>query len=142
MVGLSTRKAERGARRRRPTIKELGTRCACCDFPLSQKHHLLPFADWGEVDITVQLCPNCHAIYHLIDKAGDDTPSSQSPAGQKVAWALLYRYKQRRPDDYTWLRGLWARVGNVLCGYEQEGHASREAWNAVELWAKRQEKVE
>ncbi len=52
--------------RKRATKKERLTPCQVCLWPLSQRHHLLPIAEYGENDTTVQLCANCHEIYHLI----------------------------------------------------------------------------
>lgn len=132
---------ETHVKRKKPSIEQAATPCACCGYPLSQRHHLLPFAQWGEVAITVQLCPNCHAFYHLIDKVGDELPSSNDTRGRLIAWAQMYRLEQLRPDDARWLRGLWARLQCVLFEYEETGHASREAWDAVEIWAKRQPRI-
>ena len=52
--------------RKRATKKERLTPCGVCGWPLSQRHHLLHVADYGENDETVQLCANCHEIYHLM----------------------------------------------------------------------------
>lgn len=54
------------ARRKAPTLRERLTPCACCEHPISQRHHLAPFADWGENKQTIQLCSNCHELYHLV----------------------------------------------------------------------------
>ena len=53
-------------KRRQTTQKERLTPCECCKHPLSQRHHLLNVAYHGENDFTVQLCANCHELYHLI----------------------------------------------------------------------------
>lgn len=52
--------------RRPPRIQERLTPCECCGYKLSQRHHLLEVADWGENTATVQLCANCHELYHLL----------------------------------------------------------------------------
>lgn len=39
--------------------------CQCCQHPLSHRHHIYPFAYFGESYKTVQLCANCHEICHL-----------------------------------------------------------------------------
>ncbi len=39
--------------------------CVCCDYPVSQRHHLLPFAEYGENPSGVNLCANCHEAVHL-----------------------------------------------------------------------------
>ncbi len=55
--------------RRPATLLERSTPCENCGFPLSHRHHVLPFAKYGESNLTFQLCPNCHYIYHLIGSA-------------------------------------------------------------------------
>lgn len=55
-------------KRKRATIKERLTPCGCCGHPLSQRHHLLEIAVWGENEATVQLCGNCHELYHLASR--------------------------------------------------------------------------
>jgi hypothetical protein len=52
--------------------------CICCAHPISQRHHLLPFADYGENDYTVQICANCHEIFHLLDNFANQTTRPQS----------------------------------------------------------------
>lgn len=55
--------------RRRPTLKERMTPCIICLHPLSQRHHLLSFSIHGENAIgTIQLCANCHDMYHLFER--------------------------------------------------------------------------
>ena len=54
------------ARRRTQTRKERMTPCSCCEWPLSQRHHLLNVATYGENAATIQLCANCHELYHLM----------------------------------------------------------------------------
>lgn len=51
--------------RRRTTPEERCTPCEVCGHPLSVRHHMLPFADHGESDETMQLCPYCHELVHL-----------------------------------------------------------------------------
>lgn len=55
--------------RSHPQIEEQLTTCQLCDYPLSERHHLLPFAEFGENDSTIQLCPNCHNFYHIVWRA-------------------------------------------------------------------------
>ena len=54
-----------GFKRRAPTVEERTTPCHACSFPLSHRHHALPFAEHGETPITYPLCPNCHELLHL-----------------------------------------------------------------------------
>ncbi len=53
-------------RRRRPTHKERMTACAACGYPVSHRHHLWDIATHGENAMTVQVCANCHELYHLM----------------------------------------------------------------------------
>ena len=41
------------------------TPCEFCGFPLSDKHHMLGFAEHGENLHILFLCPNHHALLHL-----------------------------------------------------------------------------
>lgn len=55
--------------RRQPSLKERMTPCVVCLHPLSQKHHLLSFSIHGDKGVgTVQLCANCHDLYHLFER--------------------------------------------------------------------------
>lgn len=56
-------------RRRRATDKERMTACTACGYPISQRHHLWDIATHGENAVTVQLCPNCHELHHLMYNA-------------------------------------------------------------------------
>lgn len=40
--------------------------CQICGYPLSQRHHLLSYGEFGENDSIVCLCANCHGFYHLL----------------------------------------------------------------------------
>lgn len=51
--------------RRNATLEERLTACEVCAYPLSEKHHLLPFAWMGDSPVTFQLCPNCHSLVHI-----------------------------------------------------------------------------
>lgn len=50
--------------RRHPTAEERLTPCECCGHPVSHRHHLLSVANYGDIEFTVQLCPNCHELVH------------------------------------------------------------------------------
>ncbi|MBL8164994.1 MAG: hypothetical protein JNJ61_23630 [Anaerolineae bacterium] len=56
-------------RRRRATDRERMTPCSACGYPISQRHHLWDIATHGENAVTVQLCPNCHELHHLMYNA-------------------------------------------------------------------------
>jgi len=51
--------------RRQPNIYERMTPCEICGYPLTHRHHLLPVSKYGENEETMQLCANCHQVYHI-----------------------------------------------------------------------------
>lgn len=42
--------------------------CQFCGYPLSQRHHALPFHTYGENECTLYLCANCHELYHIVER--------------------------------------------------------------------------
>jgi ribosomal protein L37E len=60
------RKYRKLTRRRRPTYQERMTACSACGYPVSHRHHLWDVAMHGENKVTIQLCPNCHELQHLL----------------------------------------------------------------------------
>jgi hypothetical protein len=58
--------------RRQPTFEERLTPCRCCNYPLTQRHHLDGFIDGKEFGDTIQLCANCHDLFHIIRGARRD----------------------------------------------------------------------
>ena len=60
------RKYRKLTRRRRPTYQERMTACSACGYPVSHRHHLWDVAMHGENMVTIQLCPNCHELQHLL----------------------------------------------------------------------------
>lgn len=75
-------------KRRKTTSKERLTPCSACGYPLSQRHHLLDVAYHGENDMTIQLCANCHELYHLIESAY----IQKSKYAQRLLGKFLLRY--------------------------------------------------
>ncbi len=70
-------------RRRKPTTDEKGTPCVCCTFPLTERtHFVFAHSDRGENELTVQLCPNCHAIYHYILKLSFTTMDTKEVSAE------------------------------------------------------------
>lgn len=56
-------------KRRRATVKERLTPCSACGYPVSHRHHLWTVEAHGENAVTIQLCANCHELYHLLYNA-------------------------------------------------------------------------
>lgn len=52
-------------RRRKPSETERLTPCQVCGHIPSHRHHLLDFCEYGETDLTAQLCANCHELFHI-----------------------------------------------------------------------------
>lgn len=55
-------------RRDKTPLAERLLPCQCCNYPLSQRHHLLEVSQYGENRARVQLCANCHEFYHIAYK--------------------------------------------------------------------------
>lgn len=53
-------------KRRKSTLAERTTSCACCGYPISHRHHLMGVAPHGENRHTAQFCPNCHELFHIV----------------------------------------------------------------------------
>ncbi len=97
--------------RRTSTLKERKTPCQCCGFPLSHRHHVLPVRVYGETEWTLQLCPNCHTLYHLIESAWRGNRESQELLQpfmrsdewrEKLYWPLTDLYqKAKRVHEAT-----------------------------------------
>ena len=51
--------------RKSATLHQRKIPCQVCAHPISQRHHLLPVAEFGENKVTAQLCANCHELFHL-----------------------------------------------------------------------------
>lgn len=71
--------------RRTTRLQERLTPCQCCNYPISERHHLLEYAEFGETRYTRQLCANCHELFHIIDKAFTDFEQSDNPDTRAVA---------------------------------------------------------
>lgn len=94
-------------RRRRPSDKERMTPCSACGYPVSHRHHLWDIATHGENAVTVQLCPNCHELHHLMYNA----LARDSAYSRKLVQQILFSDKV--PQEaiiriYGWLRAILA----------------------------------
>jgi len=98
------RKYRRLMRRRRPTYQERMTPCSACGYPISHRHHLWDVATHGENMVTIQLCPNCHELQHLMYNA----LVRDSVYSQKLA---LHALKSPRVAPETAIKVLeWCRA--------------------------------
>ena len=111
-------------RRRRATYKERMTPCSACGYPISQRHHLWDIATHGENAVTVQLCPNCHELHHLMYNA----LARDSLYSQKLVRHVLDSggiTSETATKIYGWLRAILA--------YEIE-NGWLESYKLSDLW--------
>ena len=111
-------------RRRRATDQERMTACSACEYPISQRHHLWDIATHGENAVTVQLCPNCHELHHLMYNA----LARDSLYSQKLARHVL-ESGQITPEAATRIYG-WLRA---ILAYEIE-NGWLESYKLSDLW--------
>ncbi len=65
--------------RKKTSLKNRLTPCQCCSYPISQTHHLLDIATYGDNNFTYQLCANCHELYHLIEQVSITGDTFEAP---------------------------------------------------------------
>lgn len=76
-------------KRKRVPIRDRLTPCQVCDHPISHRHHVLSMAKWGETEATIQLCPNCHELYHIMQDAWIEKARGKRKTGTSRLWLLL-----------------------------------------------------
>jgi hypothetical protein len=111
-------------KRQRPKLYERTRACECCKYPITQRHHLFAVAEFGESYITVQLCANCHELYHLLE-----TESSRR------SYTILWYFTRRCGEDdsrLVYLRGLIAETKEKLPVKRRQMEYSRQWAEALE----------
>ena len=84
--------------RRTTKLEETTMPCEGCGFPISHRHHILEYADYGENDYTLQACATCHWTLHIC-------VSAHKPKGAR-AWKLwTHLLRSLGEQDH---RILWA----------------------------------
>jgi ribosomal protein L37E len=111
-------------RRRRPSDQERMTPCSACGYPVSHRHHLWDIATHGENAVTVQLCPNCHELHHLMY----NTLARDSDYSRKLVQHVLFSGKVA-PEVVTRIFG-WLRA---ILQYEIE-NGWLERYKLSDLW--------
>jgi len=111
-------------RRRRATDKERMTACSACGYPISQRHHLWDIATHGENAVTVQLCPNCHELHHLMY----NTLARGSAYSQKLVLHILFSGFVK-PEAIQRIYG-WCRA---ILQYEMD-NGWLENYKLTDLW--------
>jgi hypothetical protein len=83
--------------RRAPTFEQRLSPCECCGYPLSQRHHAIPFVDHGETNLTIQVCATCHELYHVVWAAVvDRRPKALALVGH-------FRLVDREAERFAWV---------------------------------------
>jgi len=93
-------------RRKAPKAGERLSPCICCSYPVTQRHHCLNFADYGEVGPSIQLCANCHEFYHLVEmvRVPKLSDAFQNRTNRRLK-ALLVLMRDL-PDRYSFLEQI------------------------------------
>lgn len=78
-------------KRPKSKLRERLLPCQFCDYPISEKHHALPISIFGKTPYTLQLCANCHELYHIVERV--------ILYESKRAAYLLNAFKNRYGDD-------------------------------------------
>ncbi len=92
-------------KRRRTTLSERTTPCACCGYPISHRHHPIGVAETGESRHTLQFCPNCHELFHLVQAA--------LVRESRYCNRVLQKYVEARGRDDPALKFMFSKVIEV-----------------------------
>lgn len=103
---------------RRPASKsERRTPCVVCGFPRSHRHHRFPVSVYGEHEHTIQLCSNCHGIYHLLER--------------HYIQKLLSAKRQIESHDFQSWAKKNGRIANTLLSLVYEDNRHREIYDSA-----------
>jgi hypothetical protein len=97
--------------RRETRVEERITPCQFCAYPISERHHALPVSMYGENECTLQLCANCHGLYHIVQ--------SVFVRKSKRAIKLLDAFRDAYGDDDIRLQKAYhfiAAGANIITG--------------------------
>src|SRR5260370_28987544 len=75
--------------RRQSYTTERCTPCRECGYPISERHHIQRVNEHGESESTVQLCANCHELYHLVELAEAGSKRCQAILGHNPVFVAL-----------------------------------------------------
>ncbi len=109
------------AKRRKCTLSERTTPCACCGYPISHRHHLMAVATHGENLHSARLCPNCHELFHLLQ--------SVLIRRSRHSNRVLRQYTEVKGMDDIALRFMYSKVLEVE---DIEGTFTRNAVKVTE----------
>ena len=97
--------------RRKPTAQERLTPCWCCGYPISQKHHILGYAEHGKNEISVQLCANCHEAYHILKSHQEKATRRNTAVANSIpqnVWAKLSELYQIERQEKRSVLGVFS----------------------------------
>jgi len=77
--------------------------CWACEFPISERHHVFGFSEFGESGERniIYLCARCHDLWHLIESAAAGSQSSS-----EILLAVLGRHDHNRVEPMEVLQLL------------------------------------
>jgi hypothetical protein len=118
-------------KRRRTRLKERIKPCECCGHVISQRHHLLPVARYGENNLTAHLCANCHEAYHIFERGYLDFAAHRYESHAMYLMGAI-RWAWGGADDprVKYLCDLWEysqkqQQNEARAGYDPEFQATR-----------------
>jgi hypothetical protein len=111
-------------RRKRPSLKERTTPCQVCNHPLSQRHHMMPFKDYGEQDWVAYLCANCHELWHIMYLA----EIKRSPYAERLLNTIIPDLTRGdTPEDRAFNRQrLYSLLHHVQASYKVQAKVKSE----------------
>lgn len=79
-------------KRRSATFAERNVTCRFCNFPISQRHHILPVSLYGETAWVIELCARCHDSVHIFTRAIVDIQAGKEDSRNIKLMMKLRRY--------------------------------------------------
>lgn len=108
-------------RRKKPTLAERTRSCIYCNYPISQRHHILPVSIYGNTAAVTELCANCHEAYHIFARAYEDILAGKENTRSitlmlKLRWHWEIRNKHRTETICMHVRMAYDRQHGVTTG--------------------------
>lgn len=95
-------------KRRATKLEETTTPCESCGFPISHRHHLMEYAEYGENDCTLQACATCHWTLHICVSA----LGSRNARAWKL-WSHLLRSLGEQDQRIVWAQAMESRARDI-----------------------------
>lgn len=111
--------------RKRPTLDERRISCRYCNYPISQRHHMLPVSVYGETANILNLCANCHEAFHIFAHAYEDILAGREGT-RNITLMLKLRWHWQSNNAYQTER----LCGHVRMTYDQQhGTITDRVWD-------------